>query len=138
MFRGCLRSRGTTPCRITRRWWRSCIGRSGNCTWSWTGSKKKLPSLAAERRPWITPGDQRLSITQQCRLLELPRSTYYHAGVGESDENLELMRLIDEQYLRTPFYCSRGMTQWLIRQGHDVNRKRIQRLMRVMGLAAIY
>ena len=48
------------------------------------------------------------------------------------------MRLIDEQYLHTPFYGSRGMTQWLIRQGHDVNRKRVQRLMRVMGLEAIY
>jgi putative transposase len=94
--------------------------------------------LAAERRRWITPGDQRLSITQQCQLLDLPRSTYYHAGVGESDENLQLMRRIDEQYLHTPFYGSRGMTQWLIRQGHDVNRKRIQRLMRVMGLEAIY
>jgi len=94
--------------------------------------------LAAERRAWITPGDQRLSITQQCQLLELPRSTYYHAGGGESDENLRLMRLIDEQYLHTPFYGSRGMTQWLIRQGHDVNRKRVRRLMRVMGLEAIY
>lgn len=106
--------------------------------WSWTGSKKKLPSLAAERRQWVTPGDERLSITQQCELLDLPRSTYYHAGVGESVENVQLMRLIDEQYLHTPFYGSRGMTQWLIRQGHDVNRKRVQRLMRVMGLEAIY
>ena len=106
--------------------------------WSWTGSKKKLPSSTAERRQWITPGDERLSIRQQCQLLDLPRSTYYHAGVGESDENLQLMRLIDEQYLHTPFYGSRGMTQWLIRQGHDVNRKRVRRLMRVMGLEAIY
>jgi len=48
------------------------------------------------------------------------------------------MRLIDEQYLHTPFYGSRGMTQWLIRQGYDVNRKRVQRLMRVMSLEAIY
>jgi putative transposase len=71
-------------------------------------------------------------------LLDLPRSTYYHGGRGESDENLKLMRLIDEQYLHTPFYGSRGMTQWLIRQGYDVNRKRVQRLMRVMGLEAIY
>ena len=94
--------------------------------------------MAAERRQWVAPGDERLSITQQCQLLDLPRSTYYHAGVGESHENLQLMRLIDEQYLHTPFYGSRGMTQWLIRQGHDVNRKRVQRLMRVMGLEAIY
>ena len=79
-----------------------------------------------------------MNITQQCQLLGLPRSTYYRAGVGESAENLRLMRLIDEQYLQRPFYGSRGMTQWLIRQGHDVNRKRVQRLMRVMGLEAIY
>ena len=58
--------------------------------------------------------------------------------MGESDENLKLMRLIDEQYLHTPFYGSRGLTQWLIRQGYDVNRKRVRRLMRVMGLEAIY
>ena len=77
-------------------------------------------------------------MTQQCELLDLPRSTYYYAGRGESDENLKLMRFIDEQYLHTPFYGSRGMTQWLIRQGYDVNRKRVQRLMRVMGLEAIY
>jgi len=84
------------------------------------------------------PGDKRLSITQQCQLLDLPRSTYYHAGVGESDENLKLMRLINEQYLHTPFYGSRGMTQWLIRHGYEVHRKRVQRLMRVRGLEAIY
>ena len=94
--------------------------------------------MAAERRQWVTPGDERLSITQQCQLLNLPRSTYYHMGVGESAENLQLMRLIDEQYLHTPFYGSRGMTQWLIRQGYEVNRKRVQRLMRVMDLEAIY
>ncbi len=109
-----------------------------NSTWNWTGSKKKLPSSTAERRQWVTPSDQRLSITQQCQLLNLPRSTYYHTGVDETAENLQLMRLIDEQYLNTPFYGSRGMTQWLIRQGHDVNRKRVRRLMRVMGLEAIY
>ena len=70
--------------------------------------------------------------------MDLPRSTYYHEQSGESDENLHLMRLIDEQYLHTPFYGSRGLTQWLFRQGYDVNRKRVRRLMRVMGLEAIY
>jgi putative transposase len=79
-----------------------------------------------------------LSVAERCRLLELPRSTYYHAVEGESVENLHLMRLIDEQYLHTPFSGSRGLTQWLIRQGYAVNRKRVQRLMRVMGLEAIY
>ncbi len=79
--------------------------------WNSTGSKKKLPSSTAERRLWIEPGDRRLSVAEQCQLVGLPRSTYYHAGMGESDESLALMRLIDEQYLKTPFQGSRGMTQ---------------------------
>jgi putative transposase len=79
-----------------------------------------------------------LTVSEQCALVGLARSTYYHAGTGESDENLALMRLIDQQYLKTPFYGSRRMTQWLLRQGYAVNRKRIQRLMRMMGVEAIY
>lgn len=106
--------------------------------WSWPGSKKKLPSSRAERRRWIEAGDTELSVAEQCRLLGLPRSTYYHASLGESAENLRLMRLIDEQYLHTPFSGSRGLTQWLLRAGYAVNRKRVQRLMRIMGLEAIY
>lgn len=82
----------------------------------------------------IEPHHPRLSIVRQCDLLGLARSTYYHAPGGESVENLRLMRLIDEQYLRTPFFGTRQMTQWLRRQGYPVNRKRIQRLMRLMGL----
>jgi putative transposase len=106
--------------------------------WSSTGSKKKLPATIADRRAWIDPSDARMSIGEQCALLGLSRSTYYHAGVGESDENLALMRMIDEQYLETPFYGSRRMTQWLLRQGCAVNRKRVQRLLRLMNLEAIY
>ncbi len=87
---------------------------------------------------WIEPGDARVSVAEQCQLVGLPRSTYYHVGVGESDENLALMRVIDEQYLQTPFFGSRGMTQWLLRQGYEVNRKRVRRLMRLMDLEAIY
>jgi putative transposase len=70
----------------------------------------------------------------------LSRSTwYYRPGQGESAENLELMRLLDEQYMRTPFYGSRRMTQWLrSEQGWEVNRKRVQRLMQQMGIEAIY
>jgi putative transposase len=87
---------------------------------------------------WIEPGDKELTVAEQCELVGLPRSTYYHAGVGESEENLALMRVIDEQYLQTPFFGSRGMTESLKRQGYAVNRKRVQRLMRRMGLEAIY
>ena len=74
---------------------------------------------------------------RQCELLGLARSSYYYAPVPESEENLRYMRLIDEQYLRTPFYGSRRMAVWLQDQGHTVNRKRVQRLMQVMGLAGL-
>jgi putative transposase len=68
----------------------------------------------------------------------LARSTYYYEPVSESEENLLLMRFIDEQYLKTPFYGSPRMTVWLRQQGFAVNRKRVSRLMRLMGLGAIY
>jgi len=71
-------------------------------------------------------------------LIDLPRSGYYRPGLqGESPENLELMRLIDEEYMRHPFYGARKILKWLIKQGYAVNRKRVQRLMRLMGIASI-
>lgn len=72
------------------------------------------------------PRHPELSVARQCELLGLPRSSDYFAPAGESPENLALMRAIDEQYLKTPFFGSR--------QGHPVHRKQVQRLMRVMGL----
>lgn len=80
----------------------------------------------------------RLSLRRQCALLGLPRSSCYYEPAPESATNLKLMRWIDEQYLRTPYYGSRRMTVWLQGEGHEVNRKRVQRLMRLMGLEAIY
>ena len=71
-------------------------------------------------------------------MLGLSRSTLYYEPGGEVAEDLRLMRLIDEQYTAHPFYGSRRMTIWLNEQGEEVNRKRVQRLMRVMGLEAIY
>jgi putative transposase len=71
-------------------------------------------------------------------LLGLNRSSLYYEPAPETPENLRLMRLIDEQYTACPFYGSRRMTEWLIRRGEEVNRKRVQRLMRTMGLEAIY
>jgi putative transposase len=79
-----------------------------------------------------------LSICRQCELLGLARASYYYEPATESEENLKLMRLIDEQYTEQPVYGSRRMTVWLLGQGHEVNRKRVQRLMRLMGLEAIY
>jgi putative transposase len=78
-----------------------------------------------------------LSIQQQCALVGLSRSAYYYHPATESEENLHLMRLLDEQYLRTPFYGSRRMTVWFQEHGYTINRKRIQRLMRLMGLEGI-
>ena len=79
-----------------------------------------------------------MSIAEQCELLGLARSSYYYASVPESAENLRLMRRIDEQYLATPFYGSRRMAKHLLRAGQRVNRKRVQRLMRMMGLEGLF
>jgi putative transposase len=76
-------------------------------------------------------------ISRQCALLQVTRSSaYYTPNTTESEQNLALMRLIDEQYLKTPFYGSPRMTWWLNQQGYRVNRKRVARLMSVMGLQA--
>jgi putative transposase len=79
-----------------------------------------------------------LSVRRQCELLGLSRSSLYYEPGGEAAEDLRLMRRIDEQYTACPFYGSRRMTAWLTEHGEEVNRKRVQRLMRVMGLEAIY
>jgi putative transposase len=79
-----------------------------------------------------------LSLTRQCQLLGVSRAALYYSPVEVSAEELALMSLIDRQYLRTPVYGSRRMTAWLQKQGHMVNRKRVQRLMRLMGIEAVY
>ena len=79
-----------------------------------------------------------ISLRRQCELLGLNRSILYYEPLGESEENLMLMRLLDEQYTRTPFYGSRKMVAWLGDQGLVVNRKRVSRLMDAMGLEAVY
>ncbi len=78
-----------------------------------------------------------LSLARQCQLVDIARSSFYYQPGGESEFNLLLMRLIDEQYLRTPWYGSRQMKRHLRRQGYTVNRKRIARLMTLMGLMAV-
>jgi putative transposase len=90
------------------------------------------------KRTLIEPGHPELSIRTQCDLLGLNRSSFYYQPVGIDDYTLFLMRLIDEQYTRTPFYGVPKMTAWLHRQGHHVNNKRVRRLMRLLGLSAIY
>ena len=86
----------------------------------------------------VEPEHPELSVRRQCELLGLSRASLYYEPAGETPENLRLMRLIDEEYTAHPFYGSRKMTEWLTARGEVVNRKRVQRLMRVMDLEAIY
>jgi putative transposase len=86
----------------------------------------------------IEPELREPSISRQCELLGLNRSSFYYAPRPIAFDDLELMRRIDEQYLKTPFYGSRSMARHFRREGLRVNRKRIQRLMRLMGIEAIY
>ncbi len=79
-----------------------------------------------------------LSVSRQCRLVAISRASFYYAAKGESPLNLELMRLIDAQFLATPWYGARQMARWLRRQGYGVGRKRVRRLMRLIGLEPIY
>src|SRR4051794_32648263 len=116
----------------------SCMSRSAGSRWSSSGSKKKLPPSAEDRRILVEANHPELSVRRQCELLGLNRSTFYYEPAGETPENLRLMRLIDELYTACPFYGSRKITEALTRRGEEVNRKRVQRLMREMGLEAIY
>ncbi len=86
----------------------------------------------------IETGHTDIPIRRQCEILGVSRAGYYYEPAGENPLNLHLMNLIDKQYTKTPFYGVNKMTAWLIRQGYTVNPKRIRRLMRQMGLEAIY
>jgi putative transposase len=86
----------------------------------------------------IEPEHKMLTVARQCDLLNLSRSSYYYVSGKDDRYNRLLMNLIDEQYTRMPFYGVAKMTAWLHRQGHFVNPKRVRRLMRLMGLEAIY
>ena len=90
-----------------------------------------------ERKAMIAPGPG-LSLSRQCRLLSIGRSSFYYAPRGESAENLALMRRIDELFLKYPFYGSRQMARQLRRESISAGRHRVRRLMRLMGLEAIY
>ena len=86
----------------------------------------------------VDRSDPDLSVVAQCRLLKVARSTLYYKAASVSADDLTLMRWLDEQFLKTPFYGSRRMVAIMRREGFVVNRKRVKRLMRVMGLEAIY
>ncbi len=93
---------------------------------------------ADQKRQLIDPDHPDLSVRQQCELLDLARATYYYEPLPESAANLALMARIDRTYTDYPFYGSRRMAVVLSTAQEPVNRKRVQRLMQLMGLAALY
>ena len=94
--------------------------------------------MRGERKVLIVRHHPDLSLSRQCRLLSISRSSFYYAPKSESPENLALMRRIDELFLKYPFYGSRQMARQLRREGVCGGRHRVRRLMRLMGLEAIY
>ncbi len=102
-------------------------------------AKKKSGELSiAKKSSLIEPIYGSISIDRQCDLLGLNRSSYYYQPIGESRVNLDIMSLLDKQYTKTPFYGVLRMHQYIRSQGYEVNIKRIRRLLRLMGLEAIY
>ncbi len=91
-----------------------------------------------ERKAMIVRNHPALSLSRQCRLVSISRSSFYHEPKGESPATLALMRRIDELFLKYPFYGSRQMVRQLRREGVRIGRHRVRRLMRLMGLEAIY
>jgi putative transposase len=100
--------------------------------------KKTLDISLKSKRTLIDPNNEQLSITRQCELLGFHKSSYYYTPCQESAENLEIMRIMDEQYLKTPFYGVRRMHAHILKNGYLANIKRIRRLLRLMNLEAIY
>ena len=102
------------------------------------GLKKNLALTLDQKRQAIEPKHKRIPVCRQCELLDLNRSSLYYKPCRDTAYNEELMQMIDEQYVQTPFYGVDKMTHWLGRQNHCVNHKRVRRLMRKMGLQAVY
>jgi putative transposase len=101
------------------------------------GTKARQMSRAG-RRALVERENTALPVSQQCRLLAVSRSSVYRRPAEVGEEDRTIMASIDRHYLARPHYGSRQMAAWLATQGHLVNRKRVQRLMRLMGLVAIY
>lgn len=91
-----------------------------------------------QRRLWIQPDHREISVARQCQLLGLARSSYYYLAQPASAENLHYQRLLDEEYTRHPFYGVPKLTFWLRDLGYDIGPKRVRRLLRELGLMAIY
>ena len=107
--------------------------RGGRC-----GGSNLLADSHPEVGPFCMPITTRLSVARQCGLVGLARSTLYYQPVEDDADDLTLRRLLDKQYTPTPFYGVRRMTRWLRAEGHGVNPKHVRRLLRTMGLEAVY
>ena len=103
-----------------------------------TGSKKNLVLTIEQKRNAIESANKKIPVYRQCELLGLNRSSLYYESRCDTEYNEMLMKLIDKQYVQTPFYGIDKMTEYLCRQGRHVNHKRVRRLMRQMGLEAVY
>lgn len=90
-----------------------------------------------ERWSWIDPDSNLLSLTGQCAILDLARSSWYYRPVVPDAAEIKLLNLLDEEYTRRPFYGSRKLLVYLRGLGHDINRKRVQRLMGILGISGI-
>lgn len=99
--------------------------------------KKVVVRPLEQRREMIEKDNKQISIVRQSELLGIHRSGLYYQPCPESEENLTIMRLLDEQYLKTPFYGVRRLTVWLESRGYQINRKRTRRLMELMGWQTI-
>nr|WP_228021318.1 IS3 family transposase [Romeria gracilis] len=100
--------------------------------------KKKLGHCPSDKRQLIEPAHPGISLSRQCELIGLSRASWYYQPASETAYNEHLMKLIDRQFTEMPYYGVRRMTAWLRMQGEAVNPKRVRRLMRKMGLEAIY
>jgi len=100
--------------------------------------KKTPPASVEQKRKMIEPGNDKITVSRQCDLIGLCRASYYYESVRDDSYNQPIINLIDEQFTKTPFYGVPRITECLRIKGHEVNHKRIRRLMRQMGLEAIY
>ena len=101
-------------------------------------AQKKIGVMPVESKRAMIDKGLDISVSRQCELLQIHRSGLYYMPVAESEENLHLMRIMDEQYLNTPFYGIRRLTKLLNKKGYPVNHKRVKRLMNLMGWKTIY
>ena len=118
---------------------RSCFSKLADCRWNWNGSKKNLGSCEVhDLRKLVDYEDCQLSVSRQCELLGLPRSTLYYKPIPVRESTLRIMARIDALYLEDPASGSRRMVDYLANEGIPISRDRVRNLMRRMGLRAIY